>query len=41
MFFYAESEVENGRIGAADDAAVQEAVRERGFDKGYEANRVL
>jgi len=40
-FFYAESEVENWRIGSADDEAVQEAMRERGFDKGYEAHGIL
>jgi len=41
IFLYAESQVKNGRIGSANDAAVQEVVRERGFDKGYEAKRVL
>jgi hypothetical protein len=37
VFFYVESQIANGRISAADDEAVQEAVRKRGFDKGYEA----
>jgi hypothetical protein len=31
----------NRRISSANDAAVQETVRKRGFDSGYEAKCLL